>query len=253
MLRLEVNGLGVTFGATKVLSGVTFSALSGDVLAFMGPSGCGKTTLLRALLGTSGGDIVGTVKWINEEQSLMAPPKVGLGQQNAAGMPTWMNAKQYIRMCAAGTNQSRAEVERIARQLFVRFGLDWMRDHRKTRASLSGGMLARVSLAGALIGTRSVLMLDEPLASLDDILRYQVLDLIKSECANRRSLCLLVTHSSLEAFFLADRVIFLVDPTRGLIVERPGQRSDERDAMAFDIAESHNFRKEVRDAFRHRS
>ncbi|MFB1045050.1 ABC transporter permease [Streptomyces chrestomyceticus] len=188
---------------------LTLDAAPGTTIAVVGPNGAGKTTLLRALLGltprahavlTLGARDVTTlpphrrgVAWVPQDGALF-PHLTALG-----------NTAYGLR--AHGTG--RAEARREAQLWLDRLGVGHLA-HRKP-AQLSGGQAGRVALARALAARPRLLLLDEPLAALDQSTRAHVRHTLRRHLAGFGGVCLMVTHDPVEAVSLADRVLVLED------------------------------------------
>lgn len=188
---------------------LTLDAGPGTTIAVVGPNGAGKTTLLRALLGltprahaalTLGDEDVSArpphrrgVAWVPQDGALF-PHLTALGNTayglRAKGVP-------------------RAQARRTAQQWLDRLGVGHLA-HRRP-AGLSGGQAGRVALARALAAGPRLLLLDEPLAALDQTTRAHVRHTLRQHLAGFRGVCLLVTHDPVEAVSLADRVLVLQD------------------------------------------
>ena len=198
------------FATHQALDGVTFNVASQECVVILGPSGCGKTTLLRLIAGLNVPD-AGEI-WLNSVQvaspgrSLQAPHRRGIGFvfQDLALWPH-LTVRQSLQFVLDSQRVSRSEQDgRIqeALKLLRIDGFDGRYPHE-----LSGGEQQRVALARALVGNPRLLLLDEPLSSLDADLRSAM----RSELARlRRELAvtaLYVTHDREDATVLADRVI----------------------------------------------
>ena len=188
---------------------LTLDAPAGTTVAVVGPNGAGKTTLLRALLGLTdraraavrlGATEVGAlpphrrrIAWVPQDGALF-PHLTALG--NTAYGPR----AQGVR---------RREAQREARAWLRRLGLGHLADRRP--GQLSGGQAQRVAVARALAARPRLLLLDEPLAALDQTTRAHVRHLLRSHLVDFDGVCLLVTHDPVEALSLADRVLVLQD------------------------------------------
>lgn len=201
-MGLSVRGLTVHYGDLVAVSDVDLSVPDGSVLALLGPSGCGKSTLLRAVAGLEP-PAAGRVCW--DDVDLAGVPvhrrEFGLvfqdGQlfphRNVAG-----NVAFGLRMRRAPGPARRARVA----ELLDLVGLSGYESRKSTE--LSGGEQQRVALARALAPRPRLLLLDEPLSSLDRALREQLaIDLARVLVGTT---ALVVTHDHDEAFTLADRV-----------------------------------------------
>ncbi|MFE9480104.1 ABC transporter permease [Streptomyces spororaveus] len=186
---------------------LTLDAEPGTTIAVVGENGAGKTTLLRALLGLTPrahaalrlGDTDVTalpphrrgVAWVPQDGALF-PHMTALG-----------NTAYGLR--AQGT--SRAEARSRARLWLDRLGVGHLAERRP--AQLSGGQAQRVALARALAAQPRLLLLDEPLAALDQTTRARVRHTLRTHLAGFGGVCLIVTHDPVEAVSLADRVLVL--------------------------------------------
>jgi ABC-2 type transport system ATP-binding protein len=161
---VQVEGLEVDRGGKPVLLGLSFAVRRGEVTGLLGPSGCGKTTLMRAIVGVQ---IVraGWVRVLGEAAG--SPPvraRVGYVTQ-ASAVYADLSARENLRYFARVLGAAGGRVEEVIDIVRLEEHAD-----RPVR-DLSGGQLARASLATALIGEPDVLVLDEPTVGLDPVLR----------------------------------------------------------------------------------
>ncbi len=206
---LVVKGLSVRFGTKQALSGVDLTVAEGEILAVLGPSGCGKTTLLRAIAGLQPPD-QGTVEMDGRSLRGVPPHARGFGLmfQDYALFPHKTVAGNVgfgLRM------QGRQPGEIAARVAEV---LEWvgLADYEiRTVGGLSGGEQQRVALARALAPAPRLLMLDEPIGSLDRTLRERLVGEMRDLFVEHRVTALYVTHDQEEALGLADRVVIMRD------------------------------------------
>ncbi|WP_433854803.1 ABC transporter permease [Streptomyces kronopolitis] len=186
---------------------LTLDAGPGTTLAVVGPNGAGKTTLLRALLGLTP-RARAALRLGDTDVSALPPHRRGVAwvPQDGALFPhlTALSNTAYG-LRAHGT--PRAEARRAAQQWLDRLGVGPLA-HRKP-AQLSGGQAQRVALARALAARPRLLLLDEPLAALDQTTRAHVRHTLRAHLAGFGGVCLLVTHDPVEAVSLADRVLVL--------------------------------------------
>ncbi|MEU7006303.1 ABC transporter permease [Streptomyces sp. NPDC046332] len=201
---------------------LTLAAEPGTTIAVVGPNGAGKTTLLRALLGLTPrahadlrlGDVDVTglpphrrhVAWVPQDGALF--PHLSALANTAYGLRA-----QGVR---------RAEARRTAQQWLDRLGVGHLA-HRRP-AQLSGGQAQRVALARALAARPRLLVLDEPLAALDQTTKARVRHTLRSHLQGFGGVCLIVTHDPVEAVSLADRVLVL-DEGRALQDASPAEVS----------------------------
>jgi ABC-2 type transport system ATP-binding protein len=161
---IEVSDLTVVRGNQPVLSGLTLDIRSGAVTGLLGPSCCGKSTLMRSIVGVQ---VVasGTVTVLGEAAgSASLRSRVGYVTQ-APSVYTDLSIQENLRFFASIV---RADARRIA-DVVETVGLGGF--ETRIVGELSGGQRSRVSLATALLGGPSVLVLDEPTVGLDPVLR----------------------------------------------------------------------------------
>ncbi|MFI1830643.1 ABC transporter permease [Streptomyces sp. NPDC020412] len=186
---------------------LTLDAEPGTAIAVVGPNGAGKTTLLRALLGLT--DRAHAELRLGDDEVTQLPPhrrKVAWVPQNGALFPHLSglgNTAYGLR--AQGV--PRTEARRTAQAWLDRLGVGGLA-HRRP-AQLSGGQAQRVALARALATRPRLLLLDEPLAALDQTTRARVRHTLRGHLDGFGGVCLIVTHDPVEAVSLADRVLVL--------------------------------------------
>jgi thiamine transport system ATP-binding protein len=201
---LEVSGIDVLFDGAEAVAAACLEAAAGETVALLGPSGCGKSTLLRVVAGlqrTDAGRVVisGTdvthVPAHRRGVGLMAQGDTLFPHRDVAG-----NVGFGLRML----RRPRAKIDRRVSELLELVGLEGF-EHRTT-AGLSGGERQRVALARALAPEPRLLLLDEPLASLDRPLRESLLVELEQLFERLDVTVVYVTHDVAEAFALGDRV-----------------------------------------------
>ena len=174
--------------------------------SLIGPSGCGKSTLMRLTLGLEQPDS-GQIK-LNGADPEEATKKgiVGVAFQDSALLP-WRNVERNISLPLEilGTNPTKYE-SKIA-DLIELVGLT--KFNKSFPGELSGGMRQRVAIARAMVTDPKILLLDEPFAALDQILRKQMNTEMQRIWIEKKYTALLVTHSVEEAVFLSDKVIVM--------------------------------------------
>ncbi len=229
---IDVNAVTIDYGqgeqTVRAVENVSFHLEKGKSLALIGPSGCGKTSLLFALSGLlhprSG-------KIMMDSEDVDAPRRdMALILQNAGLLPwktVWQNANLSLLLNGEFPQQNAAEV-------LAHLGLDNVMS--RFPAELSEGMKRRVGIARALSTSPSVLLMDEPLASLDTLTREKIQDLFLNLWHEHGFSMILVTHNIEEAAFLGQRIIVFTDrPARiSTIVDNLQMGSlDYRDNPAF--------------------
>ncbi|MCC0580061.1 ABC transporter permease [Streptomyces californicus] len=181
----------------------------GTTIAVVGPNGAGKTTLLRALLGLT--PRAHAVLRLGDRDVTALPPHrrgVAWVPQDGALFPH-LSALANTAYGLRAHGVPRAEARREAQDWLDRLGVGHLAHRRPDR--LSGGQAQRVALARALAARPRLLLLDEPLAALDQTTRARVRHTLRGHLARFDGVCLIVTHDPVEAVSLADRVLVLED------------------------------------------
>lgn len=184
----------------------------GEVLAVMGPSGAGKSTLLQALAGdlsVTGGEvrIGGDVLTRRRRPDRRRRGVVMLGQ-NPLLFPH-LSARDNVAFGPRAGRMPRRRARTDADEWLWRVGLSGIGDHRPNE--LSGGQQQRVALARALATTPRLLLLDEPLTSLDVEAASDIRSLLREQLAFTMTPTILVTHDAFDAAALARRMIVIED------------------------------------------
>lgn len=207
MAMLAVSGIGFRAGGRDILRNVSAAVEAGETLALLGPSGCGKTTLLRVIAGLETA-ASGIVEFDGLDVTSVAAHRRGFGLmfQDHALFPHLDTARNIeFGLKRAGWEAGRRHA-RVA-ELLELVGLPGF--ERRRIDKLSGGERQRVALARALAPDPRLLMLDEPLASLDRGLRERLVNELR-EILDRLDIpAIYVTHDQAEAFAVADRVAIM--------------------------------------------
>jgi iron(III) transport system ATP-binding protein len=206
-VRLKIEDLHISFGATRVLTGINLEIEPGEFFAFLGPSGSGKSTLLRAVAGfgpipegrilIDGEDITSQSPWQRD---------VGMVFQNYALWPhltVWKNV-------AFGLEERRVPKKEISgrvEEALNMVGLAHLAGRRPSQ--LSGGQQQRVALARTIVVRPRLLLLDEPLSNLDANLRVQMRHDIRNLQKELGLTTIFVTHDQEEANTISDRMAVL--------------------------------------------
>ena len=217
---IEIRDVVIEYGrgtrAVLAVDGISLQVERGQSLALIGPSGCGKTTLLFAVAGLVGPQR-GAIEIASETVS--GPRReIALILQNAGLLPwktVWQNANLSLLL-------GREYPKKTAASVLEELGLASVKG--RFPVELSEGMKRRVGIARALSTSPSVMLMDEPLASLDTLTKERIQDLFLQLWLRRRFTLLLVTHDIEEAAFLGQRIAVLTDrPARiKTMVENPG-------------------------------
>lgn len=207
---LEAMSLGKTFGegdgAFVALRDVSFSVNRGEFVSVVGPSGAGKTTLLKCLCGLMP-LTEGQVTLLGKQ--ILSPPKeVALVFQDySRSLMPWLSVEDNVAFPLQAQKKPKAEIAETVERAISAVGLAGKQTLQPWQ--LSGGMQQRVAIARALAYQPSVLVMDEPFASVDAQTRFDLEDLILRLREEFSMTVLLVTHDIDEAVYLSDRVIVL--------------------------------------------
>lgn len=202
---LEVRGITRAFDGKPVLRGVDLTVGQGEIVCLLGPSGCGKTTLLRVIAGLERADS-GDV--IYDGASIVRTPvherDFGFMFQDFALFPHLRVAENV----GFGLKMHRAQdaQERVQEVIHL-VGLEGF--ERREVGQLSGGEKQRVALARSLAPNPRLLMLDEPLGSLDAALRTRLVIELRHIIKSVGLTTIYVTHDQQEAFAIADRIALM--------------------------------------------
>lgn len=210
---LQVNGLRKSYGegasAHVAVDRLDFTVDEGEFVCLVGPSGCGKTTLLRCLAGLmppSEGEIRLSGAPVTQPPDELA----FVFQDFGRSLLPWMSVEQNVTFPLQYQGVPKGRRRAIAREALESVGL--ASDARRYPWQLSGGMQQRVALARAIAYRPSILLMDEPFASVDAQTRADLEDLALRLHGELGLTVLLVTHDIDEAIYLADRVIALSTP-----------------------------------------
>ncbi|MFD9101745.1 ABC transporter permease [Streptomyces virginiae] len=188
---------------------LTLAAEPGTTIAVVGENGAGKTTLLRALLGLTP-RAHADLRLGDADVTALPPHKrqVAWVPQDGALFPH-LSALANTAYGLRARSVPRADARREAQAWLDRLGVGHLAQRRPSQ--LSGGQAQRVALARALAARPRLLLLDEPLAALDQTTRAHVRHTLRTHLAGFGGVCLIVTHDPVEAVSLADRVLVLAD------------------------------------------
>jgi NitT/TauT family transport system ATP-binding protein len=207
---LEIGNLAKTYGTgekeTQALRDVTFVVEDGEFVCVVGPSGCGKTTLLKCVAGLlrpTRGDVVLRGKRVTEPPEEMAL----VFQEYGRSLMPWASVRNNVLLPLRHKSLGRDERRRLVEEALESVGLTRFIEHYPWQ--LSGGMQQRVAIARALAYQPTILLMDEPFASVDAQTRAELEDLVLRVREEYGITILFVTHDIDESVYLADRVVVL--------------------------------------------
>lgn len=224
-MTLDLDAVTVRFGATTAVESIDLTVPTGEVFALLGPSGSGKSSLLRAVAGLE--PCEGDIRWDGESVVRVPPHRRGFALMFQDGqlfphLDVAGNVGYALRVAG------RRDDARVA-ELLGLVGLAGLERRRVT--DLSGGEQQRVALARSLAADPRLLLLDEPLSSLDRELRERLAGELRDILRATGVTAVLVTHDHDEAGVIADRVGIL-DRGRllqtGTLAELRAHPADER-------------------------
>ena len=211
MAAIVCRKLKKTFDGVQALGGVSCALARGELLLVLGPSAAGKTSLLRVIAGLERPDS-GTVciwdRMVTGPKALVAPHQRDLGF--VFQRPTlWphLSVLANVSLALGGRGMKRAERRAAARAALAELGMTGREE--AWPATLSGGELQRVALARAFVTRPRILLLDEPFASLDTVLRKELLATLIGLKEKHSVSMICVSHRFEEVFAAADRILLL--------------------------------------------
>ena len=196
-MPLDLDHVSVRFDDRLAVDDVSFDLQHGEVLGILGPSGSGKSTLLRAIAGLEVS--TGSIRWGEQDLAGVPPHKRGFALM-------FQDGQLFTHLDVAGNvgyALRDAHSPRVA-ELLELVGLSGFEKRRIT--DLSGGEQQRVALARALAASPRLLLLDEPLSSLDRELRERLAIDLGQILVQTHTSAIMVTHDHAEAAVIAHRI-----------------------------------------------
>ncbi|TAK35940.1 MAG: ABC transporter ATP-binding protein [Chloroflexota bacterium] len=211
---IEVRDVGKSFPLegkeVKVLSGIDLDVTAGEFVALIGPSGCGKTTLLNLVAGLVQ-PTTGQIRYEGHEVRGINT-HVGYVTQKDTLLP-WRTVEGNIAVALDVQRVPAAEKRQRVQAFVKKVGLSGFERHLPHQ--ISGGMRSRVAIARTLIYNPTTIIMDEPFAALDALLRLRLQTELLDIWSEFKTTILYVTHDLSEAIALADRVlVFTQRPAR---------------------------------------
>jgi NitT/TauT family transport system ATP-binding protein len=216
-IAIVIDGVAQSYGApgdprhVVALESTTLTVQRGELMCLIGPSGCGKSTLLN-LIGGLASPSAGRVTIDGTAVRGPSPKKVAYVFQESALFP-WRTVLDNVKLGMAFQGVPKGDRDDRAHEALQAVGLDDFSQHYP--GQLSGGMKQRAQLARALGLKTDFLLMDEPFAALDEQTRMVLGEDLSELLARTGKTIVFVTHSLVEAVFLADRV--------AVMTARPGR------------------------------
>jgi NitT/TauT family transport system ATP-binding protein len=203
-VRVVIDSVSHDYGKTQVLRDIGLTIDEGEIVAVIGPSGCGKSTLLRFIGGLERPDR-GRILLSGEPPAGSLNPLTYIFQDFA--LLPWRTVEGNVRLVLEDHGIGAAAAREIVDDVLARTGLS---DFRAAwPRQLSGGMKQRVAIARALSVRPAVMLMDEPLSSLDAQTRELLMDDLVELWARERFSACYVTHNLAEAVRLGHRIVVL--------------------------------------------
>ena len=221
---IRVEGVDLSYGATRVLKDVNLEIRPGEFFAFLGPSGCGKTTLLNIVAGflrPTSGSVVGA-------KGKVRGPGADRGMvfQQGALFSSLSVLENVASPLVEHTDLPKSQIYELAEMKIAMVGLKPEARYLKP-AELSGGMRKRVGLARALALDPELLFLDEPTAGLDPIGAAAFDELIRNLSDDLGLTVFMITHDLDSLYAICDKVAVLAD--KGIVAKAPVQELERSD------------------------
>ncbi|MFO0756075.1 MAG: ABC transporter ATP-binding protein [Byssovorax sp.] len=238
-LRVQIQGVRRVFpGGVTAVDGVDLDLSPGSFTALLGPSGCGKSTLLRLVAGLDR-PTAGSVLLDGKAPGPDDRPPIAFVFQEPHLLP-WRNIVDNAALPLQLAGVPREKRRAVAREILAQVGLADAAE--RYPAELSGGMKMRASLARALVTHPRLLLLDEPFAALDELTRNRLDDQLRALWSSIAVTVIFVTHSIVEAAYLAERaIVFSPRPARTVLdrrIDLPAERAGALRAEARFAAET---------------
>lgn len=207
---VELRGASKSYGSTVALHPTDLAFEEGKTTALIGPSGCGKSTLLRLILGlvpTSGGQVLFDGHPVREDDFIDIRRKTGYVIQDGGLFPH-LTAENNVTLMARMLEMDATAISKRVGELadLVRISKDLL---PRFPGELSGGQRQRISLMRALMLSPKVLLLDEPLAALDPMVRSALQTDLKRIFEELGATVILVTHDMGEAAYLGETIVLM--------------------------------------------
>lgn len=207
---LVLSDISKSYDDVNVLNSISLTFETGRTSVLIGPSGCGKSTLLRLVTGlvqADSGYISLDGEVVNQDRIMALRQQMGYVIQDGGLFPH-LTARENICLYARYRGWAQGDIESRLTKLagLFRFASPLL---DRYPAEISGGQKQRVSIMRAMMPDPGLLLLDEPLAALDPMIRYELQEELRNIFRELGKTVLLVTHDMGEAGYLGDHIVLL--------------------------------------------
>ncbi|MBO6620659.1 MAG: ATP-binding cassette domain-containing protein [Balneola sp.] len=207
---ISAKNISKSYSSKDVLKNIDLNISAGNTVALIGPSGCGKSTLLRIIMGlieADSGFILIDGETVSKENVLQVRQKIGYVIQKGGLFPH-LTARENATLASEYLGWSTSKTEERLSELADLVQIDKNMLNRKPD-DLSGGQAQRISLIRALMLDPKIILLDEPLGSIDPLVRHELQSDLKKIFHELQKTVLLVTHDLGEAAFLGNEIVLM--------------------------------------------
>ncbi|WP_167608607.1 ABC transporter ATP-binding protein [Maribellus sediminis] len=209
-IAIEAKSVNKNYNGKQILHKINLSIVSGEIVSIIGPSGCGKSTLLR-LLSLKEKPSEGSIIVNKDFGSLFYSP------QTPVLMP-WLDVMDNLLLPfrLLGDHKD-TNLENVVFEALETVGLREFCNHYPHE--LSGGMKERVVFAQLLLHKSSLAFLDEPLSSIDEITKYEILEIAREIWTESSKTIIWITHDVSEALYISDRIVLMSQTPSNIMKE----------------------------------
>ncbi|XWN37832.1 MAG: ATP-binding cassette domain-containing protein [Balneola sp.] len=207
---ISAKNISKSYSSKEVLKNIHLDISAGNTVALIGPSGCGKSTLLRIIMGlteSDSGSVSIDSELVSKQNVLRIRQKIGYVIQKGGLFPH-LTARENSTLATEYLGWSSAKSEKRLNELAELVQIDKNLLNRKPD-DLSGGQAQRISLIRALMLDPDIILLDEPLGSIDPLVRHELQSDLKKIFQELNKTVLLVTHDLGEAAFLGNEIVLM--------------------------------------------
>lgn len=214
---IKLHNISKTFGETNALHTTNLDIEPENTTVIIGPSGCGKSTLLRLIIGLikpDNGNIYVGGEMVTHQNLYSIRHKMGYVIQDGGLFPH-LNARENVSLLGTYLGYEKMQIEGRLSELceLTKYPVDAL---DRYPPQISGGQRQRVSLMRALMLDPVILLLDEPLGSLDPLIRFELQNDLKEIFKILGKTVVMVTHDIGEAGFFGHKIVLLRD---GMIIQ----------------------------------